>query len=51
MIASEYVPAVVALHDTVAEPVPERAFGVIAPQVRPVGTVSVSATDPVKPLR
>jgi len=44
------VPAVVELHDTVAVPEPVTVPGVIAPQVNPAGTVSVSVTTPAKPL-
>ena len=44
------VPAVVELHETVAVPEPVTVPGVIAPQVNPAGTVSVSVTTPVKPL-
>jgi hypothetical protein len=44
-------PAVVELHPRVAVPELVRLPGVIAPQVRPLGTVSVSAIVPVKPLR
>ena len=43
------VPAAVELHDTVAVPEPVTVPGVIAPQVKPAGTVSVSVTTPVKP--
>ena len=44
------VPAVVELHDTVAVPEPVTVPGVMAPQVNPAGTVSVSVTTPAKPL-
>src|SRR5438874_12031564 len=44
------VPAAVALHDTVAVPEPVTVPGVIAPQVRPAGTVSVRVTTPAKPF-
>ena len=44
------VPAVVELHDTVAVPEPVTVPGVIAPQVSPAGTVSVSVTTPANPL-
>ena len=44
------VPAVVELQDTVAVPEPVMVPGVIAPQVKPAGTVSVSVTTPVNPL-
>jgi hypothetical protein len=42
--------ATVAEHDTVAVPEPVTLEGVIAPQVRPEGTVSVSVTTPVNPF-
>lgn len=42
--------AVVELHETVAVPDVVIVFGVIAPQVRPDGTVSVSVTVPENPL-
>lgn len=42
--------AIVALQDTVAVPEPPVILlGVIAPQVNPVGIVSVSVTVPAKP--
>jgi hypothetical protein len=44
------VPTTVALHDSVAVPEPVILLGVIAPHVRPDGTVSVRLTVPVKPL-
>ena len=44
------VPAVMELQETVADPEPVTVPGVIAPQVRPAGTVSVSVTAPAKPL-
>jgi hypothetical protein len=44
------VPAVVDLHETVAVPEPVTVPGVIAPQVKPAGTVSVRVTTPAKPL-
>ena len=47
---SEYVPAVVDWQDTVAVPEPVTLVGEIAPQVRPLGTVSVRLTVPVNPL-
>ena len=50
VIGSEKVPAVVELQDTVAVPDPVTVPGVIAPQVSPEGTVSVSVTTPVNPL-
>jgi len=40
----------VALHDTVAVPEPVTLPGVIAPQVRPEGTVSLRPTRPAKPF-
>src|SRR6266508_1955134 len=42
------VAAVVELQDTVAVPEPVTVPGVIAPQVRPAGTVSVRVTTPEK---
>jgi hypothetical protein len=44
------VPAIVELHETVAVPELVTLAGVIAPQVRLAGTVSVRLTTPVKPL-
>jgi hypothetical protein len=44
------VPAVVELQETVAVPEPVTVPGVIAPHVKPAGTVSVSVTTPAKPL-
>jgi len=44
------VPAVLELQDRVAVPEFVRLLGVMAPQVRPVGTVSVKVTVPVNPL-
>ena len=38
------------LHDTVAVPEPVTLRGLIAPQVKLAGTVSVRLTVPVKPL-
>jgi hypothetical protein len=53
VIVTVKVPAVVELQDTVA--VAGKGgitlSGVIAPQVRPAGTVSVRATVPAKPFR
>jgi hypothetical protein len=46
-----YVAAVVALHDIVAVPEFVTLAGLIAPQVSPVGTVSVMLTEPVNLLR
>ena len=45
------VPAVTEVHDTVAVPEPTMLLGVIAPQVRPAGGVSVRFTVPANPLR
>jgi hypothetical protein len=45
-----YVVANVALHDTVAEPLPVTLLGVIAPHVSPEGIVSVNETVPAKLL-
>ena len=45
-----YVAAIVELHATVAVPELTTLVGLIAPQVRFAGTVSVRATVPVKPL-
>jgi len=45
-----YVPATVAEHETVVVPAPVIEPGVIAPQVRPAGTVSVSVTTPANPF-
>lgn len=50
VIVKVNVPAVVELHETVAVPDPVTEPGVIAPQVSPAGTVSVSVTTPAKPL-
>jgi hypothetical protein len=47
---SENVAAVVEEHDTVAVPEPVTVFGVIAPHVNPVGTVSVKLTIPANPF-
>ena len=44
------VPAVVDEQATVAVPEPVTLVGVIAPQVSPVGGVSVRLTTPAKPL-
>ena len=46
----EYVPATVALQDTVAVPEFVMLVGLIAPQVSPNGAVSAIATTPVNPL-
>ncbi len=45
-----YVAAIVELHDTVAVPEPVTLRGLIAPQVRFAGTLSVRLTVPAKPL-
>ncbi len=47
---SENVPAVVDEQATVAVPDPVTLAGVIAPQVRPAGGVSVRLVVPVNPL-
>jgi hypothetical protein len=44
------VPPGAALQETVAVPEPVTVLGVIAPQVRPAGTVSVRVTTPENPL-
>ena len=50
VIESVKVPAVVELHATVAVPEPPVILlGVMAPQVKPAGGVSVSDTVPVNP--
>lgn len=46
-----YVPSIVELHATVAVPEPVMLAGVILPQLRPDGTVSVRLTVPVNPFR
>jgi hypothetical protein len=43
--------AIVELQATVAVPDPVTLVGVIAPQVKPAGIVSVRETTPAKPLR
>ena len=43
------VPAAVELQETVAVPEPVTLVGVMAPQVNPVGTVSVRETAELKP--
>jgi hypothetical protein len=45
------LPAIVALHETVAVPNPVTLLGVIAPQVSPEGMESVRITVPAKWLR
>ncbi len=47
---SEKVPAVVEEQATVAVPEPVTLVGVIAPQVRPAGGVSVRLTTPANPF-
>ena len=44
------VPALAEVQETVAVPDPVTLLGVIAPQVRPAGTVSVRATLAEKPF-
>ena len=45
------MPAIVLLQETVAVPEPPLILlGVIGPQVRPEGAMSVRATEPVKPF-
>ena len=48
---TEYVLAVLELHERLAVPEPEMVLGEIGLQVRPVGTVSVRVTEPENPLR
>ena len=50
VIVNVYVPAIVELQATVAVPELVTLEGVIAPQVRLAGTVSVNETVPVKPF-
>src|SRR6266705_2160137 len=50
VIVRTYAPATVAEHETVALPEPVTLPGVIAPQVRPAGTVSVRVTTPANPF-
>ena len=50
VIVSVYVAAIVELHDTVAVPEPVTLRGLMAPQVKFAGTVSVRLTVPVNPL-
>jgi hypothetical protein len=50
VIVTVNVPDVAELQDSVAVPELVMLLGVIAPQVRPAGTVSVSVTVPVKPF-
>jgi hypothetical protein len=51
VIVRVYVAAMVELQETVAVPEPVTVAGVIEPQVRFVGAVSVRLTTPVKPQR
>ena len=44
------MPATLELHDTIAVPDPVTLPGVIAPQARPEGTISVRFTSPLKPF-
>ena len=44
-------PGLAEVQDRVAVPAPVTLFGVMAPQVRPPGTVSVRATIPENPFR
>jgi hypothetical protein len=50
VIVTVKVAAVVEEHASVADPDPVTLGGVMEPQVRPEGTVSVRDTDPLKPL-
>lgn len=50
VIVKAKVPATEEVHETVAVPEPTTLLGVIAPQVSPAGTVSVSDTVPLNPL-
>jgi hypothetical protein len=50
VIVTLYVAKVFELHERVAVPELVTLPGVIAPQVRPTGTVSVSVTVPVNPF-
>ncbi len=51
VIARVKAPAVVELQETIAVPELVTLVGLIAPQVSPVGGVSVRLTMPVKPFR
>jgi hypothetical protein len=51
VIATVNEPVVVELQVKVAEPDPVTLPGVIAPQERPAGTLSVRVTTPAKPFR
>lgn len=44
-------PGLAEVQDRVAVPEPVTLLGVIAPQVRPAGTVSVRETSPEKPFK
>ena len=50
VIGRERVLAVLDEQETVAVPDPVTVLGIIAPQLRPDGTVSVKETTPVNPL-
>jgi hypothetical protein len=50
VIVTVYMPATEEVHVRVAVPEPVIVAGVIAPQVRPAGTVSLSVWVPAKPL-
>jgi hypothetical protein len=50
VIVTVKIPAAAALHDSVAVPEPVTLMGVIVPQVRPEGTVSVRETMLLNPL-
>jgi len=45
------LPALFAVHDTVAVPEPDRLAGVMGPHVSPVGSVSVRLTVPANWFR
>ena len=45
------MPGILELQETAAVPEPTTLPGVIAPQTKPDGTVSVRATVPLKPFR
>jgi hypothetical protein len=50
LTVSDRIPAVVDEQEMVAVPEPVTVAGVMAPQVRPAGGVSVRVTTPVKPF-
>jgi len=50
IMVSRYIPATFELHDTVAVPEVETVLGLIEPQVRPEGGVSVKVIVPVNPF-